>query len=311
MRGPKIFLCSLVVGLLGLAGSMLVAGDTNVVTAVFARAGNGYKRAISADGSFKPEYYAISNGGRVDGTTTDATIDRVTYPEVAAIAMRQLAGQNYHMSKNSRDATLLIMVQWGATQSYNRGNYDDRIQSAANALTNLQAAGGGSAGLPPSAIDASPEGAMATAAQDVFESDMLRLVLENQMRDSINLPNARLLGFVDEINSASRIPRHTAAATRYDELIADIEDPRYYIIVSAYDFQELRKNNQKKLLWVTRVSVNTRGNRFDDSAAAMLKSASKYFGQDSGKLIRGQEDKGEVRLGDVKFLGEQKDQPEK
>jgi hypothetical protein len=153
------------------------------------------------------------------------------------------------------------------------------------------------------------EAANAAFTESVFESEMLQLMVENRMRDQINLPNARLLGFVDEINGASHIPRHTAAATRYDELIADVEDPRYYIIVSAYDFPELRKNNKKKLLWVTRVSVNTRGNRFDDSAAAMLKSASKYFGQDSGRLIRSQEDMGAVELGDVKFLGEAKEQP--
>jgi len=301
-----MFSRSLVVGLLGLAGPMLLAGDTNVVTAVSARAGNGYKRVSRADGSFRPEYYAISNGGRVDGTTTDATIDRVAYPDVAAIAMRLLAGQNYHMGKTASDATLLVVLQWGATMTYNRGNYDNRIQSASQALANVQAAGGGGGGLPPSAIDGTAESAAASAAQGEFESQMLQVAAENQMRDSINLPNARLLGFVDEINEASRIPRHTAAATRYDELVADIEDSRYYIIVSAYDLQELRKNNKKKLLWVTRVSVSTRGNRFDDSVAAMLKSASKYFGQDSGKLIRSEEAKGTVEMGDVKFLGEAK-----
>jgi hypothetical protein len=318
MRCPRVFCRGLIVGWLGLAGPVLLAGDISIATAVSARAGNGYQRESGADGSFKPEYYAISNGGRVYGTTTDTTIDRVTYPEVAAIAMRLLAGQNYHLGRNSGEATLLIVLQWGATLTYNRGNYENRVNAVGTAFGNLryaEIAAFGDKKLPPGGRGLYPRGsgpemgegaALAAAAESSFESEMLQLMVENRMRDHINQPNARLLGFVDEIDGASRIPRHTAAATRYDDLIADIEDPRYYIIVSAYDFQELHKNNKKKLLWVTRVSVSARGNGFDDSAAAMLKSAAKYFGQDSGKLIRGQEDKGTVQLGDVEFMGEAK-----
>ncbi len=42
----------------------------------------------------------------------------------------------------------------------------------------------------------------------------------------------------------------------------------------------------------------------------MLKSASPYFGRDSGKLVRADQEKAKVELGDLKFLGEAKDQPE-
>jgi hypothetical protein len=83
---------------------------------------------------------------------------------------------------------------------------------------------------------------------------------------------------------------------------------RYYIVISAYDFPELLKQEKKKLLWQTRVSVRSPGNRFDDSFAAMLKGAAKYFGQDSGRLIRGEESKGTVELGELKYLGEAKEQ---
>lgn len=308
MRFSRIISCGAAICLLLEVSPEVWAADDVVATSVSSRVGNGYKRARKPDGTFKPEYYAISNGGRIPGTTTDVTIDRVTYPEVAAIAMRLLAGQNYHMGQDSREATLLIMLQWGATLTYNRGNYENRIQTAASAFANMKAAGGGAGvALRKGGPDMNEAEAYAAYTESAFESEMLQLMMENRMRDQTNLPNARLLGYLDEINSAGYIPRHTGAATRYDDLIADIEEPRYYIIVSAYDFQELRKTNNKKLLWVTRVSVNARGNRFDDSAAAMLKSAAKYFGQHSGRLIRGEETKGTVEFGDVKFLGEAKE----
>jgi hypothetical protein len=40
---------------------------------------------------------------------------------------------------------------------------------------------------------------------------------------------------------------------------------------------------------------------------AMMKGASKYFGQDSGRLVRGEESKGVVEMGELKFLGEAKE----
>ncbi len=127
------------------------------------------------------------------------------------------------------------------------------------------------------------------------------------MRDRINLPNAQLLGYLDEINDADGIQRFAGGGDRYNDLIADVEEARYYIIVSAYDFDQLVNHQKKVLRWQTRVSVRAPGNRFDDSFAAMLKGAAKYFGQDSGRLVRGEESKGTVELGDLKFLGEAKE----
>lgn len=302
----------MVLCLLGALGPAAWAADMTINTSVSSRIGNGYKRARQPDGTFKPEYYAISNGGRVYGTTTDVTVDRVKYPEVAAIAMRLLMGQNYHYAKSADAATLLIVLQWGSTIAFNRGNYDNRLNTATKAYTAMKAAGGGGGGgwsIPLSGGDpfSTGEQAEAAAAEAAFESQMFQLLDENKVRDAINLPNARLLGYLDEINAADGPQRYAGGGTRFDDLIADVEESRYYIIVSAYDFQELVKKDKKKLLWVTRVSVRTPGNRFDDSAAAMLKSAAKYFGQDSGKLIRSEQTKGTVELGDVQFMGEAKD----
>ena len=71
---------------LAAAGTGHATGDT-VTTMVSARTARGYKRVLLPDGGFKPEFYALANGGRVAGTTADTTVDRVTYPEVAEIAI--------------------------------------------------------------------------------------------------------------------------------------------------------------------------------------------------------------------------------
>ena len=127
--------------------------------------------------------------------------------------------------------------------------------------------------------------------------------MENRVRAQNNRANAWLLGYTDEIKEADNILQYVGMGDNYYDLLGDIEESRYYIIISAYDFQEAVKRGKPKLLWVTRVSVFTRRNQFDQTMAPMLKSAAKYFGQASGGLIRGEETKGRVDLGELKFLG--------
>lgn len=293
---------------------VLPAAET-VATAVYSRVGNGYKRERHEDGSFKPEYYALANGGRIAGTMGDITVDRVTYPEVAAIAMRLLTQQNYHYAQNKEQATLLLVLQWGNTIAFNGTNYSQNVNQAASVLAELMAQTGfnrGSISSRSSNADGSPGVAdgVDPSVADRFEMAMLQILTDNRLRDHINERNARVIGYLDELADSNDIRRWAGGGDRYNDLIADVEESRYYIVISAYDFREMTERNKKKLLWQTRVSVRAPGNRFDDSFAAMLKGASKYFGQDSGRLVRGEESKGVVEFGDLKFLGEVKDPPE-
>ena len=294
---------------------IVLPADETVATAVYSRVGNGYKRERHEDGSFKPEYYALANGGRIAGTMSDVTVDRVTYPEVAAIAMRLLTQQNYHYAQSKEQATLLLVLQWGNTIAFNGTNYSQNVNQAASVLAELMVQTGfgrGSISSRSSNADGSPGVAdgVDPSVVDRFEMAMLRILADNRLRDHINERNARVIGYLDELADSNDIRRWAGGGDRYNDLIADVEESRYYIVISAYDFRGMTERNKKKLLWQTRVSVRSPGNRFDDSFAAMLKSASKYFGQDSGRLVRGEESKGVVELGDLKFLGEAKEPAE-
>jgi hypothetical protein len=298
--------------------SLPAAAADTVATAVYARIGNGYKRAKAKDGTFKPEYYALSNGGRIFGTGADITVDCVTYPQVAEIAMKLLAQQNYHYAQSKEQAKLLVVLQWGNTIASNGTDYQLSVTQAASAYTDLvsvigpQGMGSVERGvdgpLGGSSVDGSP---VTSAGADPsvierFEMAMLKLLTDNRARDQVNELNAKVLGYVDELADSNDIRRWAGGGDRYNDLIADVEEARYYIVISAYDFPELLKSQKRKLLWQVRVSVRAPGNSFDDSVAAMLKGAAKYFGQDSGRIVRGEEAKGTVELGDLKFLGEVK-----
>ncbi|AOS44876.1 hypothetical protein Verru16b_01945 [Lacunisphaera limnophila] len=302
--------------------------DGTVATAVYANIGNGYQRVKAKDGSYKPEYYALSNGGRIYGTISDITVDRVTYPEVTKIAMELLAQQNYHYAKSKEQAKLLLVLNWGGTLAPNGMHQQLNIASARIAMRTLQileddartvvaptyvgedVGKNTTEGRGRSIQWATNEEVAVTYGAATVESGFLRGLVDDRVRDQLNEQNARVLGYLDDLADSNDIRRWAGGGDRYNDLITDVEECRYYIVVSAYDFPELLKTQKKKLLWQTRVSVRSPGNAFDESVAAMLKSASAYFGQNSGKLVRGEETKGTVELGELKYLGEAK-APEK
>ena len=321
-------LIRLTVVTLALAAPAAGRADDKVATAVYAKIEKGYKRAKAKDGSFKPEYYALSNGGRIYGTVSDYTVDRVTYPQVADIAMRLLAQQNYHYAKTKEEAKLLLVLQWGSTLAPNGDRKNMNVADAQAALGTLQVAQemakavspvtyvgenpgkNTAAGFGPSLTDPAyrNEHAVVSASVGQVEAQFLQMLTDDRVRDQLNQRNARVLGYLDDLADSNDIRRWAGGGDRYTDLITDVEESRYYIVVSAYDFPELLKTKKQKLLWQTRVSVRSPGNTFDDSFVAMLKTAAPYFGRESGKLVRREESKGTVELGDLKFLGEAKEQ---
>jgi hypothetical protein len=139
---------------------------------------------------------------------------------------------------------------------------------------------------------------------DSTESSFAQSLADDRIRDQLNTNNARVLGYLDDLADANDIRRYAGGGDRYSDLIADVEESRYYIVVSAYDFRQLVDHGKRKRLWQTRVSVRAPGNNFNETYLAMMKNASRYFGQNSGRLVRGEASKGEVELGELKYLGE-------
>jgi len=268
------------------------AADDTVSTAVFARVSKEYQRKRLPDGSLKPEFYAIGNGGVVAGTMRDKTAERVTFADIVRLTMPLLAQQGYRYAQLAQEADLMLVLHWGNTLQYNDVNYRQSLVPAGQAVAELQRL-----------KNAGSAGAELDQANSQLEQALMSVEMERLMRNQYVAPNARLLGYIDDINGYNDIRRLVGLGTRYDDLMADVEEPRYYVIISAYDFQELVQHGKQKLQWVTRVSVRTPGNSFDDSVTAMLKNASPYFGRESGKLIRGEELRGRVELGELKYLG--------
>jgi hypothetical protein len=135
-----------------------------------------------------------------------------------------------------------------------------------------------------------------------------QLLGEDMLRNQIDRNNAKLLGYDSEgligTDTGALVGHAGATGAHQDELISEIEDTRYFVVLMAYDAQLFAREKKHKLLWEMRFSISEAHNFFDKALPAMAQFASRYFGQDSHGLLRTQVPAGTVKVGESKSLGE-------
>jgi hypothetical protein len=282
--------------------SLRAGGSDALVTSVHSKTLNGYKREKLPDGSFKPEYYALSNGGAFKGTTRDDSIERLAFPQLAQVLGQHLTAKNYLLAKDAKSASLLIVVYWGRTVPYFDMNSNLAVDELATVVTEFNRATQG--GAAPTTAEVAAQGLAASASADGMWDALVRLEFFNKMREDASKDNAILLGYIDEMNRVNDIRRLSAGSHYYSDLRGDIEEPRYYLAILAYDFREMVDRQHRKLLWGTRVSIRVQRHAFDRDFAAMLAKAARHLGQDSGGLLRNYDPKGRVDIGEMEVIGE-------
>lgn len=244
--------------------------------AVHSKIFNDYTRTPSVLGGYQVETFAFANGGALLGHMRDRSIDDVTFDQVVRHISPALARQNYIAASDPEDTDLLIYVTWGATDG----------------LTMLRAPvfGGGQDFLA-NGIDGSWYGD-ASLMSDV-----------NGARDSANLRNAALLGYREAMLNHKNLRQLSVNGTVYDDLAADVEEPRYFLILTAFDFRMAWKEKKLVPLWSTRYNITTLGNHFTAALPGMSMFASRFFGRDSGGLVRRLNPIGKVEMDDIQILG--------
>jgi hypothetical protein len=314
MKSCLFLLGAVVPGLL-LSSLPVEASNDSLVTAVYSDVSNGYVRQKLPDGSYKREYYALANGGYAPGEFRDHSIDDIKFPTIAGTVARFLALRNYYFAPDAKSADLLLIIRWGTTIPFSAEPFQNAQNGLLNSMNSFKAANaaakaveGAGKGMSIEGIQ-SPEASIRDAHRETLFSDLYQMQMFEDMRRNADERNAQLLGYVQEINARVDSPsRFAGAGTFYDDLVSDIEEARYYVIIAAYDFRTATQKKEKKLLWVTRVNVQAQRNRFDQCLAEMLANASRYFGQGNGHLIRRYQE-GSVNIGELKVLGVEPDSP--
>jgi hypothetical protein len=298
-------------GSLGLAQPALAQSDGEIA-AVQSKVSEGYSRVRLADGSYKPETYTFGEGGHIGGLSHDDTIDKLTFLDIAKVIAGPLEKKNYVPveDRNPENTKLLIMVYWGTTtgasdasdslayQNLQRGQRAKAPPSPPPASVANSAAGGGSAANQQARQNAASQ----NSRQSEDDGAMAAVLAENWQRDQVDMRNAMLLGYDTELAETSDVGS-TPATRRRDDLISELEENRYFVVLMAYDYQALWKQRKHGLLWVTRFSIRARGSDFERLLPSMVAYASQYFGQDSRGLLRRPLPEGHVEIGEPKSLG--------
>ncbi len=120
--------------------------------------------------------------------------------------------------------------------------------------------------------------------------------------------NARLLGYDTELAASGGI-RSSPIKRHSDDLVDELEDNRYFVVLIAYDFQQLWKEKKRHLLWETRFSMREQRNDFGQVLPEMAQDASKYFGENLERLVHKPFNEGNIKLGELKILDVVPDKP--
>jgi len=289
----------------------LETGGANDITTVAGRASSDYVRVKLTDGRFKEESYAFGEGGTWSGEKWDASMDKMTFLDVAHVIASPLATKSYVPATDPKTTKLLIMVYWGTTHAPEHATDSNgyiNLQVAQDNLLQIESAS--HAGKPVynagqtqrSAIG--PAEAQVKAAEEQFMTAMSAVAAENAIRDKEDVLNVKMLGYDSWWEQTNGDRSGTALEHERMDLLTEIEEDRYFVVLMAYDFQLLWKEKKHKLLWETRFSIRQRHHDFDKDLPAMAQYASKYFGQDTNGLIHDSVPFGHVEIGQATSLGE-------
>lgn len=292
----------LTVSLVSAAAHVALAEDT---VAIASKTSHDYARAKLPDGSYAVEYYAFGKGGVLAGQTRDPSIEKLDFLDIAKTLAVPLKKENYLPTKDPKVTQLLIMVYVGRTGALEEASGSTGYTNLNNAQGNLDAissAKGGDSGGSAGSVLINSGMADKAAADEGVTTAMGMVKMENNIRQKQDLQTVSLLGYDSWWDRTER-----EEGTPFDngraDLVREVEEGRYFVVLMAYDFQLMWKEKKPRLLWETRYSIRQRGNDFERQLALMSEAAERYYGRSTDGLIHGDLPEGRVEVGEVKSLG--------
>jgi hypothetical protein len=257
-----------------------------------------YVRTVLPDGTLKPETYALGEGGSWNGHSSDPTAEAVNFKSIVPLLVPELAKRKYFAvaGQDPKRTDLLIMVYWGTTDTPFSSS---EIQIARQVLTQAGQMGDVYP-VPRTMIERLVNEGNKNRQAAMKEDAMFLIHAANQRRDREAAQNADLLGYVSELRRVAIY--HNKPFSGWRDVVSELEESRYFVVLLAFDFQSLWHAKEKKLLWQTRLSVRAQRSDFGKQLAGMLRTASPYFGGNSGRLIREALPETNVQLGELKVV---------
>ncbi len=307
MRTPRHFAARLFLlscGAAFLAGPGLLADE---VEAIASKTAKDYVRKKLPDGTFQPETYTFGKGDNMSGARVDESADSVDFMTVARAVATPLAQRKYLPTQNPKTTDELIMIYWGTTRApeFATESNSHQLAQQANDMRQRALQSGSFSGVttnPDSARSGGQKELLAEAANALLVAN-IGIQQENQRREDQDMKTATLLGYDSWWLSANAAMGGTALGRRKADMDAELEEDRYFVVLSAFDYQKLVKDKKSKFLWEVRFSIREHRNQFDKRLPGMIALASDYFGKNSNGLQHVAVPEGRVEIGPVQSLG--------
>jgi hypothetical protein len=194
-------------------------------------------------------------------------------------------------------------MSWGTTRAPEYASKSSSVEASQKA-TQLQAVG-------TLMLKDAHNRSEVKAAQEVIAEANNQLTLatmgieaENERREETDMRTATLLGYDSWWTEVNGAMSGSALGYRKADMLNELEEDRYFVVLTAFDYQKLVKEKKQKFLWEVRFSIREHGTAFDDRIKGMAELASDYFGRNSGGLRHDTLPDGHVEIGPVKSLGE-------
>jgi hypothetical protein len=146
-------------------------------------------------------------------------------------------------------------------------------------------------------------------SRETESAQLLIMVWYGNTRNTVHKPanyqamedeSARILGYEKVLSQRNALSFTSVSRDFYDEF----RGGRYFVVLKAYDLQLARKEKKLKPLWETRFSLLRQASDFAADLPAMAQFAAITFGKDTGGIFNPDLIKGEVRIDELKILGE-------
>lgn len=100
--------------------------------------------------------------------------------------------------------------------------------------------------------------------------------------------SAAVLGYSRAYQDARELVGMSLGQTMQQDLSSDLQTPRNYLVVTAYDFDRVQQNGGREsaVLWRTHVSVKATATPFADKVGTLVSTGSGFFGKNSRGLVR-------------------------
>ncbi|HVW20593.1 MAG TPA: hypothetical protein VHC86_05210 [Opitutaceae bacterium] len=264
------------------------------------------RRAAHPD---RRETYVVAKGEYFAGGTRDPSIEKASFEGLVQTLAAELAKQNYYPTKQVQGADLLIVVHWGTTIPYvsdytlegadNPNAYDPHNYGFSTAVGPMLDA----------MNDVADSGALQAQQQQNYDNQSLRRAADARAFDSAAhaLASTSIEGILGYTGALAKLSHAPYASEEEKMLLVNLNEERYFVILTAFDMHELLEDHRKKLLWTSHMSMRAPGTNFTAAVPRMAQVASATFGQSLDDIVDRRalpgERPGHVTIGPIRILG--------